>query len=107
LHRCADRRWLSGDGIEPIDPDVQEDRIAEAAYWTGGREDGYWHLLADEDPAEAEKSRTMQKVYLARYARISPFEWEHRDVTELDQYFAALAELIQKENTLSRASEDR
>jgi len=51
--------------------------------------------------------RLKQKVYLARYMRQDVFEWEHREVVELQAYFAAMSELIKGENELSRAGEDR
>lgn len=53
------------------------------------------------------KKRTKQKIYLARYGRQSWSEWEHRDVTEIDEAFDALNELVGEENDLVSKSEDR
>lgn len=67
----------------------------------------YWDKHALIDPDEVLKSRTMQKVYLARYARQSLFEWEDREVSELQTFFEALSEILKQENGLSSANEDR
>lgn len=51
--------------------------------------------------------RTKQKTRLARYARISPFEWWDREVSELNAYDTELCEMIERENAVSRGSENR
>lgn len=87
------------------DPDDVEERLEILAFHC---ESGpYWDKRALIDPAEVTKSRTMQKVYMARYARQSVFDWEHREVRELQEYFEALSEIIKQENGLSSMQEDR
>lgn len=67
----------------------------------------HWDKGIKIDPIERERDRTKQKVYLARYARQSLFEWEEREVTELQRYFEALADIIGQENSHTRMQEDR
>jgi hypothetical protein len=109
LHHCSDRRFLStGDRPFPIDPDVVAERLERLMPRVGGSVDAIWQFLLDPiDPKARLAGRIKQKMYLARYARESVFVWEHRDIGELDAYFAALVEIISKENELSRVSEDR
>lgn len=69
--------------------------------------DACWDLLFRLDPDELLRARVTQKVYLARYARQSVFDWEHRDVRELQEYFTEMVKFIQRENAASRSQEDR
>jgi hypothetical protein len=59
-----------------------------------------------EDPEKLLEARTKQKMYLARYGRVSPFEWEDRDLGELRGHFEALVDLIKAEAGTMRNPED-
>lgn len=105
MRRCRDSDWLVSATEEPLDPDVVTKRIQDVAIFTDTPVDSFWPFLREMDPQEEQKSRRWQKAYLARYGRISPFEWEHRDTSELDQIYRDIAEIIRNENTGIR-SED-
>lgn len=83
-------------------------RLSEgSAYPTiGSGSAAVWDKLVELDPKERLKARLEQKVYLARYARQDVYGWEHRDVTELGEYYGALSELMKEENALARAKEN-
>lgn len=66
-----------------------------------------WYAGALIDPFEMEKLRRRQKMYLARYARQDVFAWEGREVVELDRHFEELAAMMEEENGVQRAQEDR
>jgi hypothetical protein len=87
------------------DPDEVEERLERLAYHI--ESGAYWDKHELVDPVEVERARTMQKVYLARYARQSLFDWEHREVSELQMYFDAMSEIVKQENGLASANEDR
>jgi hypothetical protein len=73
-----------------------KDRLNEVTFFFGSSADAFWHSLAGEDGTEVMKSRLKAKMYLAKYAHISPFEWEHREVSQLHEHFAALSEMIRE-----------
>jgi hypothetical protein len=45
-------------------------------------------------------------AFLARYGRQSMLQWDDVEVTEVRRYARALADLIKRENELSRHAED-
>jgi hypothetical protein len=100
--RCSNREWLNGDGCFPLDPDKLYDRLNRVTYYREGPVDAFWHYLVDFDPKEMLAMRLRQKVYLARYARISPEFWEHRELNELREYYEATGNLVQRENDPTR-----
>jgi hypothetical protein len=93
---------LNGDGTFPLDPDLLYDRLNKVTYYHEGPVDAFWHYLVGSDPKEMLAFRMKQKVYLARYARISPEFWEDREVNELRAYYEATGNLVQMENDPSR-----
>lgn len=98
---------MRGDGIFPIDPTLLEARLDSIIPTTGHLTDSYWHHWYDEDPKEIEKYRMKQRLCLARYARQNIFDWENREVNELQSYYAELTDMIVKENETSRRHEDQ
>ena len=104
MHRCSDRRWLNGDGVLITDPDVIASRLDALEL---GRGNAVWSNLISIDLIEYAQSRVKQKLYLARYARQSVFDWEDREVSELSEYFAATVKMIENENEMGRMQEDR
>ena len=46
------------------------------------------------------------KVAIARYARISFFEWDDRPMTELTYWYGLLNDLLKEEDALDRLSEN-
>lgn len=62
-------------------------------------------ILAQLEPEDLLRDRLHMKMALARYARIDPFTWEDRDVTEMREHFEALLEMLKREG-VSR-QEDR
>jgi len=68
-------------------------------YYRETASDAFWHYLINFDPRELEQIRLKQKVYLARYARISPEFWENREINELRAYYEATGDLVQAENS--------
>jgi len=99
LLHCHDRGGWVDHSWETPDPDVVKESL-KVLYvgMTGTYVDAFWHLLTDIDPIKALKWRAEQKAYLARYGRQSWFAWEHRDVTELEEAYQTLAEIVKKEN---------
>jgi hypothetical protein len=63
-------------------------------------------LFHEVDDAELLRTRMIQKMSLARYGRVSPFEWERRDINELRRHYACLSELLKNESALRGAQED-
>jgi hypothetical protein len=82
-----------------------EERLEKLAFHS--ESGAFWDKRILVEPAEVERGRMMQKVYLARYARQSLFEWEHREVRELQEYYEALEDIVKQENGLSSMQEDR
>lgn len=64
-----------------------------------------WHLFLGLEPAEVLKMRMKQKMYLARYGRQDIYQWEHREVIEIELAMQALTEIVKAENNLGQ--EDR
>jgi hypothetical protein len=106
LHRSADGRYLADGPFFPIDPDLLVERLGGLVPMDDEDLNAFWHHLS-VDPAEILRTRTRQKMYLARYARQSIFEWEHRDVRDLQDSFEELVDLIKQENAVNRVQEDQ
>jgi hypothetical protein len=94
---------LNGNGSEPIDPFLLEDRIDPVTFRLGNAADAYWHYSIRMDPTEMLEFRLDQKVYLARYTGINPFVWEDKEVTELQSYYRATCKLVKLENNPKRS----
>lgn len=71
--------------------------------------DGIWQhvVFRDIPPLEILKIRRMQKIRLARYARIDYFVWDARDVLDLATCYAELVEVLNAEQDMSKASESQ
>lgn len=69
------------------------------------RSDPYWHLRVDLNLRERVLARKEQRAYLARYGRQDMFRRD-LSVLDLDAAVAAVSKIVEKENELSRASED-
>jgi len=54
-------------------------------------------LLYSKDPARVIRDRLWMKMVLARYARVDPFSWEHRDVGEMRDAFEVVVEILKNE----------
>ncbi len=96
---------MNGDGSYPLDPDVAYDRINKVTYYNNDASDAFWHYFVGLVPSEVLERRLKQKVYLARYARISPDFWEGRETNELRAYYKATIELVNEESAISRTIE--
>ena len=109
MRRCEKRSHLIGYPEAPLDPDLVSARIKEVAKFSGSRSwDSVWSFFELEiDPQQLTKHRRFQRAYLARYARVSPFEWEGRDVSELDDMFRDVCEIIKAENAMTSSTENR
>jgi hypothetical protein len=81
-------------GWDSRDPYELKDKLNEVTFFFDSGADAYWHSLAGADPAAVLKDRMKEKMYLARYAHISPFEWADRPLSELHEHFEALHEII-------------
>lgn len=90
-----------------MDPLRRDERIDRIIPCTGSIADAYWHHLVMEEPAQILKIRTRQRMYLARYARQDVHSWDDREISELQEYFLALSDMVGEENELNRAREDR
>ena len=101
---------MNGDGVGPVDPDLADARVGKLIKRTGSPlADSLVHHLVSLDVPEWERMRRRQKLYLARHGRISVFEWEHREVTELNLYYTDLSEMIAAQggdNPIAEAIED-
>ena len=73
---------------------------------TGTWVDAFWHLLVEFDPAHMLRERAKQKAYLARYGRQDWYAWEHRDVTDIDEAFREVCEIVRRENERAPSAED-
>ena len=89
---------MSSDGSYPVDPDLAVERLNRITFLKLDAIDAYWHSLVDIDPKEMLTFRLDQKVYLARYAHISPEYWTDKPIHELNAYYEATGRLVQKEN---------
>lgn len=65
-----------------------------------------WHHFVDMDLQELRRGRDKAKMALARYARMSIWDWDDKLVTELLYWHSLLAELINSESEIVRAGED-
>jgi hypothetical protein len=72
----------------------------------GGPADAVWQFLIDIDPTLRLKMRMRQKLYLARYGRVGIFDWEERELSELDAYFKALSDMLAEESPVTHGSEE-
>jgi hypothetical protein len=61
-------------------------------------------LLHSQDPNKTLENRTWMKAILARYGRIDPHSWEHRDLGEMRAYFEVVVEMVKREGS---PAEDR
>jgi hypothetical protein len=50
------------------------------------------------------ENRIWMKAILARYGRIDPHSWEHRDLGEMRAYFDVVIEMVKREGS---PTEDR
>jgi hypothetical protein len=75
--------------------------------WSGSGVDSFWHHLINIDPVALQKTRDHQKIALARYARQPLSMWDGRDVNELRRWYWALKDLLDQENEVAGAVEDR
>lgn len=85
-----------------MDPDVRDDRLKRLNPHHGSSSDAYWYAGVRIDPQRILQVRLEQKAYLARYARMDVFQWEHREVGELNVYMKAVSEIIKSENESAR-----
>ncbi len=92
---------------EPLDPFLVEDRLGLVVPMRKGVGvvDAVSLSSARVDPAEFQKDRLRQKIYMSRYARIDVWSWEGRDVVDVREHFDAVVELVSRENAASRARE--
>lgn len=68
--------------------------------------ENFWHLLLWFDPEERLKSRAKQKMQLGRYGHQSFYQWEDKPLSDLDEAYAALAEIMSAESASQSHSED-
>lgn len=73
------------------------DTLKQLTFFTDTATDACWVYLLEIDGEERLKLRRRQKMFLARYARQSLFEWEDRDVNELKLYVDELKALLEDE----------
>jgi hypothetical protein len=88
--------YLEHRGWDSRDPEELKEKLNRVTYFFGTAADAYWHSNASVDPQEVLKNRMKAKMYLARYAHISPFEWADRPISDLHEHFTALSEMIQE-----------
>jgi hypothetical protein len=71
--------------------------------------DAVWHLTLDVDPDLQERTRRKQILELARYGRLGGglHDWDDEPVVELRAWWDALKELMDKEDSLASAAENR
>jgi hypothetical protein len=112
LRRQERATWLNEGAEEwqPPDPDELRDELHVYGFQTGTSFDAAWHHILQADPLEQEKTRRRQILQLARYGRFggsSPCAWDDEPVTELRAWWRTLKEILDEEDSLSRASENR
>ncbi len=103
LHRLALTRR---DG-EARDPDIIEARLAALTVHTGSpATDRHIGDFTQWDPWDREEMRVLQVMYLARYGRQPVLQWGELDVEELVAYFNALGDIVKREGSMGRTTED-
>lgn len=64
-----------------------------------------WQHFYIIDPVIRYNNQRKARAYLARYGRVSPFEWDDRSITELYEYYEDISEIIKSENALTQSNE--
>jgi hypothetical protein len=78
-------------------------------FWTGTVFDACWHHTLDVDPIQHAKIRRRMILELARFGRFGGglHEWDDEPVSELQAWWNVLKEMMDHEDALARAAEDR
>ena len=58
-----------------------------------------WQFRFSFDPEERIKMRTKQKMQLGRYGRQSVLQWDGVEVSEFEDHYNALSDVLKNENT--------
>jgi hypothetical protein len=84
-----------------------DDSLAVLTHWSGTHADVMWRLVVEVDLDELRRTRALQKMALARYARQSLLQWAEVEVTEIAGWYSTLKEVLDNEGAVQGEMEDR